>query len=82
MSRFVADEVASEWGRWHDRNSELGRTGSVKVCARNDGTTGVAVQARKFMVVFTPDEAVEIADALVDAVEAVNGQQDSSQVAS
>lgn len=75
MSRYVHGEVPREGSRHVERNEELGATLAVKLCERADGTTGIAVLARRLMFVLHPGEAVEIADALVDAVEATGGHE-------
>lgn len=72
MSRFVPDEIPREGSRHYQRNLELGGSMAVKACERADGTPGVAILARRLMIVVSPDDAIEIADGLVDAVEAVS----------
>lgn len=72
MSRFKAGEVAREGAQHHDRNRELGQSLAIKRCERSDKTAGVALLAQRFMIVVSADEAIEIADGLVDAVEAIS----------
>lgn len=70
MSRYVDHEVAREGSRHRDRNDELSTTIAVKRCHRSDGTTGVVILASRLMIVLDPEDALAIADGLVDATEA------------
>ena len=72
MSRFDPLVEMTEKHSHIRRNRAQAGTLRVRRCVLVDGSPGVAVTMSGFVMMVSLDQAIEIADGLVDAVEAVN----------
>ena len=72
MSRFDPLVEMTEQHAHVRKNRAQAGTMRVRRCVLVDGSPGVAVTMSGFVMMVSLDQAIEIADGLVDAVEAVN----------
>lgn len=73
MSVYDARVMLTEMGSHARLNRDRARTLQVRRCVLVDGEPGVAMTSRGFVMMMSADDAIGLADGLVDAVEAGQG---------
>ena len=70
VSRFDPSVMLTEMHAHVRKNRAQARTTRVRRCVLVDGSPGVAITAKNYVWALSADDAIGLADALVDAVEA------------
>ena len=75
MSRYDGRVMLTEMDTYVRKNREQARTTRVRRCVLVDGSPGVAITAKNYVWALSAGDAIGLADALVDAVEATGGHE-------